>query len=1370
MIHSSFWRLLLSAVYLSVLSVATLQGQGAPAVPWETGAFSAEPKEVVAAAAAIQPQKFANATVFLEERHIVIDSAERTTATMRIVYRIETKDAVRDWGTASATWSPWRQKRPEIRARVIAPDGTVATLDPKVLTESPAHDQRPEIYEDQRSYSGPLPAIEIGSIVEKETILEDTAPPTSHGIMRRSYVGYAEPTLHTVLEIKAPASVHLQYKIRKAPTVTVTRSEQNDLVSLRFEQAETSIVEPWERDLPADFEQRPMIDYATGESWSAVAQGYYKDIEGAIRPGEVGPLLEGTSGLKGTDLLRRLVMNLHRKVRYTGLEFGSSALIPHAAGETVKSGYGDCKDKAIVLVSALKAAGIPAQLALLSTRGDSDVSPELAGLGIFDHAIVYIPGKPGTWIDATAEYFDPGSLPWDDQGRFALLVGAKDGQLVRIPINTPAENSQIVRREFYLAEYGPARIVESLHGAGEESAILRSHYGQEETKQAREGLERYVKDAFLAEELTDVKHSSGSDLLKPFELRLEMAKARRGLTDLSDAVVAIRADSLLWGYPDYVLADDGTDKPDDPGWKPRQNDIELQPFVTEWHYTIVPPPGFNAPTLPKDVEQALGPGKLSQHYEAGSNGTVSATWRFDSVKERYSPAELKALRQAVHTLTQSNAVLISFPQRGAALLAQGKSREALAAYADLVKLHPNEAVHHIQIAYALLGAGFGEEARKEAQRATQLDAKNALSWSALGWIDQHDAIGRRFGRGFDLSGAVASYRTAIDLDPKEWTNYADLAVLLEYDDMGERYSRESKLDEAAAEYRALKQSNKEKGDSYNDNLLYALLYSRKWDDVLQLCNSLPATTTRHSLALAAIAARDGAEAALAEAARRESSESERSNVLVSAANMLTRLQQYPLVLDLLNAAAAGQENTSKLRGRIEVMQRVHHYQEILLPETDPRRIVQEFYLFLLDPRAKPEEMFRYMETDTRDQKEEAEKGARSAHLLRSSLEGEDVSLPVARDLILSNLQMSVEGDEQTGFRIRTSGLGDKTQTMLVARRPEGYRIVAGDTDIEMVGAEVLRRLAANDLKGAKIWLDWARELSTLNAGDDALSGPVFPRFWSRGDDPDPKAMRLAALSVLANSSAIGEYVDEVKSARTQTQGADATRLDLLLAHAASKLRDWKLLFDVSSRLAAATPTSDTALRFLVTASIFTKNWEPAQRAIDARLARISDDLTAIRVSAQLAEGKGDFVQSRTILRALIDKNRAEINDFNEYTWNALFVGKVTDEDVALMQRAIANKSDSNYNEIHTLACLYAEIGKTKEARELLLRAMDSGGLGEPNEAIWFGFGRIAEDYGLPAVALSLYQRVGKTPEADFPTSTYSLARTREKLILKTELK
>jgi len=59
--------------------------------------------------------------------------------------------------------------------------------------------------------------------------------------------------------------------------------------------------------------------------------------------------------------------------------------------------------------------------------------------------------------------------------------------------------------------------------------------------------------------------------------------------------------------------------------------------------------------------------------------------------------------------------------------------------------------------------------------------------------------------------------------------------------------------------------------------------------------------------------------------------------------------------------------------------------------------------------------------------------------------------------------------------------------------------------------------------------------------------------------------------------------------------------------------------------------------------------------------------------------------------------------------------------------------------------------------------MDLQGLEQPNEDIWFGFGLIAEQYGLNDVALSLYRRVEALPDPT-PGSTYNLSLLREKII------
>ncbi len=53
-------------------------------------------------------------------------------------------------------WEPWHEARPVIRARVIAPDFTVHTLDPNTITEAPARGGDYKTYSDGKRLRAPL--------------------------------------------------------------------------------------------------------------------------------------------------------------------------------------------------------------------------------------------------------------------------------------------------------------------------------------------------------------------------------------------------------------------------------------------------------------------------------------------------------------------------------------------------------------------------------------------------------------------------------------------------------------------------------------------------------------------------------------------------------------------------------------------------------------------------------------------------------------------------------------------------------------------------------------------------------------------------------------------------------------------------------------------------------------------------------------------------------------------------------------------------------------------------------------------------------------------------------------------------------------
>src|SRR4029077_1238323 len=81
--------------------------------------------------------------------------------------------------------------------------------------------------------------------------------------------------------------------------------------------------------------------------------------------------------------------------------------------------------------------------------------------------------------------------------------------------------------------------------------------------------------------------------------------------------------------------------------------------------------------------------------------------------------------------------------------------------------------------------------------------------------------------------------------------------------------------------------------------------------------------------------------------------------------------------------------------------------------------------------------------------------------------------------------------------------------------------------------------------------------------------------------------------------------------------------------------------------------------------------------------------------------------------------------------------------------------------LHTLACLYAEQGRTAEAYRIILQSIGAKPEETPGAEDWDVFGRLAEQYGLPDVARKYYRKVppAKSPDGE-AMSTHALAARR----------
>ena len=229
-------------------------------------------------------------------------------------------------------------------------------------------------------------------------------------------------------------------------------------------------------------------------------------------------------------------------------------------------------------------------------------------------------------------------------------------------------------------------------------------------------------------------------------------------------------------------------------------------------------------------------------------------------------------------------------------------------------------------------------------------------------------------------------------------------------------------------------------------------------------------------------------------------------------------------------------------------------------------------------------------------------------------------------------------------------------------------------------------------------------------------------------------------------------------------GSERERANILLALMAGYhvQRDFANIVEVSSALLREVPESRRVFTETAWALSGLGRFDDAIALADERLKLFDNDSDALMMKMWIEEYCGNYTVSRAWGQKLIDQGKGDATLFNTLAWNSLFTGKVTEADIAMSIKS-TQMSNDNSSLMHTLACLYAETGKTKEARDLLLRAMDERALDEPDDDFWYAFGRLAEQYGERDIAIADYRKLKKPDQVlAIPTSSYLLAQTRLK--------
>ncbi|HEY4220803.1 MAG TPA: transglutaminase domain-containing protein, partial [Myxococcota bacterium] len=217
------------------------------------------------------------------------------------------------------------------------------------------------------------------------------------------------------------------------------------------------------------------------------------------------------------DKIDRLFRYVSKDIRYTQeYETSIAGVKPHACPVVLERGYGDCKDKAVLLILLLRKAGIDADFAILRTTDAGKVEKDIPNQQ-FNHAIVYVRKQPGIeqgyFTDPTTDALDLGNLRSDDQGAVSLVL-EPEGPTWHFE-DIPYQSSEFERAHVDIKldpATAKAHVDMSMRGAGASSG-RRAVRDAETEKKLLQGWATYL---FPGASLVDGKSDTSEDLAKPF--------------------------------------------------------------------------------------------------------------------------------------------------------------------------------------------------------------------------------------------------------------------------------------------------------------------------------------------------------------------------------------------------------------------------------------------------------------------------------------------------------------------------------------------------------------------------------------------------------------------------------------------------------------------------------------------------------------------------------------------------------------------------------------------------------------------------------------------------------------------------------------
>jgi hypothetical protein len=410
------------------------------------------------------------------------------------------------------------------------------------------------------------------------------------------------PLLFNKVVIDSPTKHPLAVDILHGKAEKITKNVEGNRTVTQYIW-EKPVTFPEEPYAPPASEVFPTLVASAFPTWKTFRAWYQSAVQGFTEPdAQITELARKITKGKSTRAakVQAIFEFVSDDIRYVNYVSGEWWL-PNRPQQLLARRQGDCDDKAMLMISLLKAVGIEATEVLIQTRmtGQGSVLQSTkAAIPLFDHGIVFLPGKggdPDRWLDATSPQSRLGPLPSMDIRAFALF--ATEGPPVIRPTPVAKPDNYVLNRDWtiQLSKDGSALFQADETHHADSAFFLRSNLREQATR--AQWVEQNLIPSWIPQVELDPKVEFFPELTDgASRIKYQAQSGALARKEGNDLVVTLAASagmaSQLAALPKRTL--------------PLMLPMQLAPSKQVTTIRLVAPSGYKPSVLPLDASETAG--------------------------------------------------------------------------------------------------------------------------------------------------------------------------------------------------------------------------------------------------------------------------------------------------------------------------------------------------------------------------------------------------------------------------------------------------------------------------------------------------------------------------------------------------------------------------------------------------------------------------------------------------------------------------------------------------------------------------------------------------------------------------------------------